>query len=197
MFALFNVVLLLAGCSANWVGAIQSMWPAIQAAVSAIFAFIGAVKSVPQSVKDAVTKVEADVTASLQNAGTVLASLTQNATASVTSQFETVMQAIVTNLNSILAGFSVTDPNTVSKVTELVNLAVAAIEAILALVPVLSSKLAEHASEEELKVADKVATTTIKNTHKVLQSSYHTIVSTPTGEVDVDEALAALPQQLP
>jgi hypothetical protein len=91
----------------------------------------------------------------------------------------------------------VTDPETQSTAAKLVNLAVAAIEAVLVLIPLLSSKLTEHASANDLVKADKAATSQIKNTHKVLQASYHAVVSTATGNIAVDESLAALPQQLP
>jgi hypothetical protein len=196
-FLLLNLLFLLNGCSANWVGAIQGLMPAISAAISALFSFISALegKTIPASVQETVQKIEAAITASLQNVQTILATIKQNASASVLAQIEGAFQAIVTNLNSILSGLNVTDPSTVGKVTNLVELAVAAVEAVLALLPLASKSGALN--DIELEHADKAATVSIKNTHKVLQHTYHNVVSTDTESAEVNEALAALPQQLP
>jgi hypothetical protein len=197
LFVLFNFVFLLSGCSASWVGAIQALMPAISAAVSALFAFIGALtgKTIPPSVTAFVQKVEADVSTELTNVSNILSTITANASQTVLQQIEAVFNSIVSNLNSILAGLNVTDTSTIGKITNLVGLAIAAIEAVLTLLP-LAMK-AESLSEAEQVHADKAATTSIKNTHKVLQSTYHIVVTTPTENVDVNTALAALPQTLP
>ena len=196
-FLLFNAVLFISGCSASWIGAIQALMPAIQAAIAAAFSFIAALegKTIPASVTAAIAKIEADVTLSLQNAQTLLASITATPGATVLQQIEAIFQAVITNLNSILAGLSVTDQSTIAKVTQLIGLGVAAVEAVLALIP-LAMKATTLSDVEQLH-ADKATTTSIKNTHKVLQSTYHTVVTTPTDSVDVNTALAALPQTLP
>jgi hypothetical protein len=197
VFVLCNVVFLISGCSVSWIGAIQALMPAISAAISAAFAFISALegKTIPASVTAAIAKIEADVTASLQNAQTILASITSNPSATVLQQVEAVFQAIVSNMNSILSGLSITDQSTIGKITSLVGLAVAAVEAVLGLIP-LAMKASALSVAEQVH-ADKAATVSIKNTHHVLQSTYHQVVSTPTESVDVNAALASLPQTLP
>lgn len=196
LFLLLNSVMYISGCG-NWVSAIQALMPAINAAISAIFSLIAALegKTVPSSVTAFVQKIEADVSTELQNVATILSTISANATQTVLAQVEAVFQSIVSNLNSILSGLNVTDSSTIAKITNLVGLAVAAVEAVLALIP-LAMK-AELLSDAEKLHADKAATSIIKNIHRVLQTNYHTTVSTPTGEAVVDVALAALPQTLP
>ena len=196
VFLLCNVVLLISGCG-NWVGAVQALMPAISAAVSAIFSFIAALegKTIPASVQAFVQKLEADITTELENVSTILSTIGSNASATVLQQVEAVFQSIVTNLGSILSGLNVSDSSTIAKITSLVGLAVAAVEAVLGLIP-LAMK-AEALSDAEKLHADKAATSSIKNTHKVLQNTYHEVVTSPTDSVDVNTALAALPQTLP
>jgi hypothetical protein len=196
LFVLFNAVLALSGCG-NWIGAIQALMPAISAAISAIFAFIGALegKTVPTSVTDFVKKLEADVSLELQNVSNILSTIATNAGQTVLQQIEEAFQAIVSNLNSILAGLNVTDSSTIAKITNFVALAVSAVEAVLALIP-LAMKASSLSDAEKLQ-ADKAATVSLKSVHKVLQQDYHTTVTTLTGQAEVDLALAGLPQQLP
>jgi len=196
VFLLCNAVLFISGCG-SWVGAIQALMPAISAAISAIFSFIAALegKTIPASVQAFVQKLEADITTELQNVATILSTISTNASATVLQQVEAVFQAIVANLGSILSGLNVSDSSTIAKITSLVGLAVAAVEAVLGLIP-LAMK-AEALSIAEKLHADKAATTSIKNTHKVLQQTYHEVVTSPTDSVEVNTALAALPQTLP
>ena len=197
LFAMFMVVLALSGCAASWIGAIQALMPAISAAISAIFALIGALegKTIPASVQAFVAKLEADVSTELSNVSNILATINANPTSTVLQQIEAVFNTIITNISSILGGLNVTDSSTIAKITNLVGLAVAAVEAVLALLP-LAAK-AESLSEAEQVHADKAVATSITNTHKVLQSTYHVVVTTPSENVDVNLALAALPQTLP
>jgi hypothetical protein len=198
VFFLFNVIFLFSGCSASWIGAVQALMPAISAAISAVFAFISALtgKTIPASVTAAIQKVQADISATLTNVQTLLAEVAQNASQTVLSQIESAFQSVVSNLSSILSGLSITDPATQSKLQSLISLAVAAVEAVLAIIP-LASKAVGEKDEAHLLAADKAVTSSIKNTHKVLKADYHTTVTTLTGEADVDVALAGLEQTLP
>jgi hypothetical protein len=196
VFLLCNAVLFISGCG-SWVTAIQALMPAINVAVTAIFSLIAALegKTVPASVTAFWQKLQADISTELTNVQAILSTISANASSTVLQQIEAVFQAITSNLNSILAGLNVTDNSTVTKITNLVEIAVAAVEAVLALIP-----LAMHASvlDDAQKLhADKAATSSINNTHKLLQSEYHSIVTTPTANGDVNLALAALPQTLP
>lgn len=207
VYGLILVATVLGGCG-SWVSAASSLWPAIEAAVTAAFAFITSVKTLPASVLATVQKIEADVQTALQNASALLTELASNTTATTIQKFQEVLQFILQNFNSILIAINVSDPATVSTATKLVGLAVAAIEAVLAIIPLLMPKLkaleaGEKVSDAELKAADQHATSSIKNIHKVLKSDYHTVVTCAdlpnhtTGNPVVDEALWALPQTLP
>jgi hypothetical protein len=196
LFLLLLAVQFIAGCG-TWVTAIQALMPAISAAISAIFAFIGALegKTIPASVTAFVQKLEADITTELGNVSTILSTIASNASQTVLAQVEAVFQTIVSNLNSILSGLNVSDSSTIAKITDLVGLAVAAVEAVLTLIP-----LAMHAdalSDAEKLHADKAATANLKQAHKDLQNGYHVTVTTMTANPDVNAALTALPTTLP
>jgi len=195
-FLLFSVVTFLSGCTASWVGAINALWPAIKIAIDALFAFLMSVTTLPPGSLATVQKIEADVKASLENATNLLDTLASSATATVTQEFKTALQFIMTNLQSILTGINVVDPGTVSTATKLIDAAIAAIEAILLFLPLLSSKMTKHASKEDLVAADKITSNGLSNAHKLLQHDYHAAVQ-PTGDAAVDTALAPLPQTLP
>jgi hypothetical protein len=196
VFALLNICFVLCGCG-TWVAAIQALMPAINVAVTAIFSLIAALqgKTVPASVTAFWQKLQADISTQLSNVASILSTISANANATVLQQIEAVFQAITSNLNSILTGLNVTDNSTVTKITNLVEIAVAAVEAVLGLIP-LAMK-ANTLSDAEKLHADKAATSSIKNTHKVLQTEYHSVVTTETTNADVNLALAALPQVLP
>jgi hypothetical protein len=83
------------------------------------------------------------------------------------------------------------------KIAELVALGIAAVQAILAIIPVAQTKLAEKPSDAHLAAFDKATANSLKNTHKAMQSAYKAILSDATENVDVNKALEALPQTLP
>lgn len=197
LFVLFNLVLLLSGCSASWIGAVNALLPALQAGVSAILAFVMSLqgKTVPASTTAAIQKIVNDVQTELQNVGTLISQVQAGGT-TVIAQIGTVLNGVLSNLGSILSGLSISDSSTIQKITELVGLAVAAVQAILAIVPLAQQKLAESPSEAHLEAFDKATTANIKNQHKALQEGYHVVVTTPTDNMDVNTALSSLPQTL-
>jgi len=199
VFILLNAVLFMGGCTASWIGAIQALMPAINAAISAVFAFIAALegKVIPENVMAAIQKIQDDISASLTNLSTLIADATANASATVVQEIEAVANSIVSNLNSILSGLSVTDPSTIGKITNLVGLAVAALEAILAILPLAMKAFSTTMSAKELESADKSLAHNFKATHKAIKDAYHVTVSTPTVNPEVNLALATLPSQLP
>lgn len=201
LFLLFNLVLMCTGCTAAWIGAIQALLPALSAAVSAILSFVMALegKTVPASVSNAIQKVVADIQTELKNVSTLVADV-QVGGAAVISKIQAGMQSVLSNLGSILSGLSISDDSTIRKVTELVGLAVAAVQSILAIIP-LALKVAEapkgQISNALLESYDHTTANNLKNTHKAMQTTYTAIVTTPTESMDVNTALEALPQQLP
>jgi hypothetical protein len=197
-FALFFVVLMLSGCSASWLGAVSSLLPALEAAVSAIVSFALALegKTVPAGVAAAIKKIGDDVAVEIQNVQALVAQFKAQASAGLLTQIQTLLQGVVTNLSSILSGLSISDASTIGKITNLVGLAVAAAQAIIALIPVAVAKMQSGASHAELQEEDEVASTALHLTTGNLKSAYHTIVTTPTENADVNAALASLPQSI-
>jgi hypothetical protein len=198
-FGLLQVAMFLAGCSAAWLGAVSGLLPALEAAVSAVISLVMALegKTVPASVSAAIQKIGADVQAEIANVQQLIAAFKANASTGLLSQIQAVFQGIVSNLGNILAAANVTDSSTIAKVTSLVGLAVAAAQAIIALIPLAIHKMSSGASSHELEAYDKVAAVSVNNTHKGLQEAYHVVVTEPTENADVNTALAALPQTLP
>lgn len=198
LFVLFNAVLVLGGCTTAWIGAVQALLPALSAAVSAILSFAMSLenKTVPSTVTATIQKIVNDVQTELANLKTILATASSGGT-TVLAQIGTILNSILTNLSSILSGLSISDSSTLQKITELVGLAVAAVQAILAIVPLAQAKLAEGPKEAHLEAFDKAVAVNIKATHKAIQQAYHATVTGETTSIAVNEALAALPQQLP
>jgi hypothetical protein len=211
VLGLLEVVVLLMGCSASWLGAVSALLPALEAAVNAAIAFVVALegKTVPASLTAAVEKIGSDIASQIANVQALLADFKNAAVAtqnSLLGQIEALFQGILTNLQSILAGFNITDTATVSKLTQLVGLAVAAAQAIIAFIPLVQTKLAQLAAQpgitreqqdEALRAEDKFATKQINSIHNGLKEGYVDIVTGVTTSTDVNTALAALPQQLP
>jgi hypothetical protein len=189
MFVLLNIPFLLGGC--GWVSAANALWPAITTAVTAIFSFLTNLSISNPTL----LKIQQDVEAALTEGKTILAELAQDTSTTVVAKFENVLNAIVQSLDQILTGVGVTDPTKLSTLEKLIALGVAALQAVLGILP-LASKVGSL-NDLELAHADKAASTSLKLTHQVLQHSYHALVSTSTGDIATDEALAALPQQLP
>lgn len=198
VFCICQIALFASGCTAAWIGAVDGLIPALSAAASAIFAFVASLegKTVPASVNTAIQKVGADVQTQLTNLQTLLSAAASNTTAGIPAQISAVLNTIIQDLQSILTGFSITDPATTSKLTQFVELAVVAAQAVLGLLPLLASKLASTASPAMLEHADKVAASTLNHAKQTLDETYQVIISEHTESVDVNAALDALPRSL-
>lgn len=199
--SLIWVVCVCAGCTASWIGAINALLPALGTAVEAIAEFIAGLegKTLSAEFVAGVNKIIADIQTELQNLSTVLASITGTVTETVTQQIETILNAVVTNLGSILSGANITDSATVTKLTQLIGIGVSAVEAILALIPVLLARLQATPApdEKELGALDQSATHNFHHIHDGLKSAYRVIIDNPTDSADVNATLKALPQSLP
>ena len=198
LFLLFNVGLIMGGCTAAWIGAINALLPALSAAVSAILSFVFSLegKTVPASVTASIQKIVTDIQTQLSNLQTLISQVQSGGT-TVLGQIEAGFNGVLADLSSILSGLNITDSSTLQKITELVGLAVAAVQAILAIIPIALKKVVESPSNEQLEALDKATATNLKGTHKAMQQAYHAVVTTPTVSLDVNTALEALPQSLP
>lgn len=197
-FAICYVAFLVVGCSAAWLSAVSALLPALQAAVTAAISFVIALegKTVSAAVSQAIQKIGVDIATEITNVQTIIADAKNAADPTVIGQVQAVFQSILSNLNGILSGLSITDSATVSKLTSLIGLAVAAVTAILGLIPVVQAKLAAGLSKEELHADDELAANHVKTFEQGLKDGYHVIVTTPTANADVNSALAGLPQSL-
>lgn len=196
-FATFNVALFLMGCTAAWLGAVDALLPAAQAAVTAIISFVLALngKTISAALTEQIQQIGSDINQEIANLQTLIATAKSSTTQTVIGEIQAVLQAIVANLGNILSAANVEDPSTVAKIIQLVGLAVAAFQAVLALVPVVTSALA-HGSKAQLESTDRMAATNINNAHKALDETYVAIITDHTPSVDVNAALDGLPRTL-
>jgi hypothetical protein len=197
LFAVFNVALLVCGCTAAWLGAIDGLLPFAQAAVTAIISFVLALegKTISAQVSAQIQQIGQDISAEIANVQTLIAAAKQSTNQTIIGQIQAVLQSIVGNLANILSAANVEDSSTVAKITQLVGLAVAAFQAVLALVPVVTAALA-HGTKAQLESTDKMATSAINGASKTIQETYKAIVAEHTPSSDVNTALDSLPRQL-
>jgi len=197
-FLVLQLVVLASGCSAAWLGAVSALMPALETAVSAAIAFVMALegKTVPASVSAAIQKIGQDISAQIANVQQLITVYQGAASTGTLSQIQAVFQAIVANLGNILTAFQVSDSTTMSKLTQLVGLCVAAAQAILALIPLVATKLASGASKSELEADDKLAASSVKNVESGLKQAYVQVISEETPSADVNAALLTLPRTL-
>lgn len=200
LYSIVLVATLMSGCTATWIGAISALLPALDAAVVAIVSFVKNLegKTISASVSAAIQKVVSDIQTQLQNLSSLI-SAAQSGGASVISQIGAVLNSILSNLGSILSGLNISDSSTLQKITELVGLAVSAVQAILAIVPLAAAKVDAGMSASESEAFDKATTSNVKHIHKGLQEGYHVWVTTDTVNADVNAVLAsnAIPRSLP
>jgi hypothetical protein len=198
VFLLLQVACFTVACSAAWLASLSSMLPILETLVTAAISFVAALSgsTVSPAITAAIKKIGDDVAAEIKNVQDLVAVYQANASTGTLSQIEAVMQSIVASLGNILAAFQVTDPTTVSKLTQLVALAIAAAQAIVALIPLVAAKLTSGEPVKQLESDDKLAAGTLNNFVKGMKSTYVQIVTEKTGNAPVDKALASLPQSL-
>jgi ABC-type multidrug transport system fused ATPase/permease subunit len=185
--ALCTMVILTTGCTATWISAIGAALPSLSALVTAIATFIAALsgKTVTTAVSNAIAKITADIQTQITNAQTLISAYKNSANQTLVGEISAVLNAIVANLSSILTGANITDAATVGKLAQLVGLGVAAIQAVIALIPLLTPAAAAL-TEGEVK--------TLELHHNAFKSTYNSIRTTPANPPsgDVDAALATL-----
>lgn len=198
VFGLLQVLFLVSGCTAAWIGALQGLIPTIEGIVSAAVAFIAALegKTVSATFNAKVQQWGTQVSDLLTQLSSLVASAAKTATTTIITQIQSVMAQLSTSLGSILQDSDVTDPSTVSKIEEFVQLAIAAVNAVLAVIPVALARIKAGATQEELQVVDGDAKNTINQAHDLAKKTYHVIVTQQTPQIDVNSALGKLPQNI-
>jgi hypothetical protein len=204
-FLLFESILLLAcvlcGCTAAWLSAVDALLPALAGAVGAIAAFVKSLdgKTLSADFTAKVQQIQQDIATEITNVQTLIADFKNAATGaqgSILTQIQAVFQGILSNLSSILSGAGITDASTTSKLTQLIGLAVAAAQAVIALLPLVASKLQSGEPVAQLEADDRMAAAAVKQTTESLKEAYVIIRTEPTPNPDVNAALEALPPSI-
>jgi len=197
LFSILAVVLLSTGCTAAWIGSISALLPSIQTIVTAIAAFVLALqgKTVSSELAASIEKIANDIKLEIANAQAIITAYKSSSDQTLLGKLTAVFDGIVTSLGSILEGAEIADPATVSKITQLVGLAVAAVQAILGFIPLVENAMenSQHMSKADLEHADKAAANLFAAHKQALERAYNHIVMTNTGRTEVDKALAGLP----
>ena len=183
-------VVCLTGCTSTWITAVGAALPTLSALVTAIATFIAALagKTVAQNDSDAIAKITADVQAQITNVQAIIAAYKATPNPTLLGEISAVLNAILANLASILTGFSIVDSSTVARLAQLVGLGVAAVLAILALVPLLVPGPGVGGIPELSEAQKK----TLGLHQSAFKATYNTIRTAPSGSVEVDAALATL-----
>jgi hypothetical protein len=201
VFALLTIAelcLLLCGCTSAWLTAVSGLLPSLGAIVNAIVAFVAALqgKTISPAFATAVQKWQQNISTEITAAENIIASLKQGTNTTLIGQFQAVMQSILSQFNSILTGADIADSSTVAKLTQFLGLGIAAINAVLAFIPMVVAKLNANAPKAELAHYDAVAASVTKMTLKGVKDTYVGIRSQHTDNVDVNAALDALPKSI-
>jgi hypothetical protein len=198
LLTILEACFLLTGCTAAWLGAISTLLPTIGAVVNAIVAFVAALegKTVSASTLAAVQKWETNVMTEINAAEALIAAAKQSAGPSIIAEIQAAMQSILSQFNSILSGVDVTDSSTIAKLTQFVALGVAAINAVLSLIPMALAKIKAGAPEDELRQYDRLGADAVKNATKTMRETYAAIRSEHTPSADVNAALDSLPKSI-
>jgi hypothetical protein len=176
-------LLLLCGCSATWVGALAAGLPTLLGMVTGIAAFIAALigKTIPADVSTEMQTITGDVDTELQNAESLISQYQSAPGTNLIAQIQAILTGVIAKLGSILSGFNITDPETLSKLTVMIGLAVEAAQALLALIPLLTAAALQPSGP---------ALAALRSYHSNLKKAWNNIVSAKTGNPDVDAALA-------
>ena len=196
----FSIIALLVignvACTAAWLAAVSAMLPSIEALATAVLAFVAGLqgKSISEATAAAIARIGADIKGEIVNGQVLIADFQTSQDTALLGKISAVFQGILASFQSILANASITDAATVSKLTQLVGFAIAAVTAVLGLIPLVSAEYSRtHVDLAEAQHADKQAASLIAHHHKALQEGYAVWHSEKTGIEAVDEAVAACP----
>lgn len=198
VFAVLDGCLFMTGCTSAWLATVSSLLPTILGIAEAIVSFVSGLegKTVPAGTTAAMQKWEQNLANLITNVQSIIAQIKQSATQTLIGELQTGMAAVQTSFSSLLASFNVTDSATVSKLTEFVNLGIAAVNAVLAFIPMVVSALDKKFSDAELKHYDQIAAKATQNAANTIKETYVAIVDEHTVNADVNTALDALPRTI-
>lgn len=202
LLSMLELLLFATGCTSTWITAVSGLLPAISAIVNAVVAFIAQLegKTVSADVYAAIEKWQANIASELSNVSTILADIQKAATSGLIAQLQGGMQVVLTEFNSILSGLDITDSDTVAKLTQFVSLGIAAVNAVLALIPAITAVMAKVEAgslpKSVLAKADAIGGSLVKVTLNTVKETYATILSSYTDNAEVNAALDTLPRSI-
>jgi hypothetical protein len=149
IYAILNLVILSAACTADWVtqatSIINLLIPAVQAALAILAAFGLGISP------DVLATVEKWATESTNTLVTVVKPLIEQfnsaeeaAKPGILNEIQAALSVVSTNLGNILPSIHVTNPDTQAKIIAVVTAIDAEIAALLNLIPVVQGKVTEH-----------------------------------------------------
>jgi hypothetical protein len=161
LWTLAWMTMLLAGCTASWVNEATNIISLLGPAITSILAILAAFGvGLSPSVASALEKWSTDAETGLQQVGTLINQYNAaEATAQpgILAEIQTLLGVINTNLTSILPTIHVTDPSTQAKILAIVEAFQSELSALIALVPALQGKVADHDEAKRLMAAVKSA----------------------------------------
>jgi hypothetical protein len=211
VFICLETTIFLTGCTET-VAALGPLLTSLGTLLNAIIAFAtGLGSTITPAAQQILTDIGAAVTTAIPQAQADIAAWTQATSSTVLSKVGALLSGIPATVNSLLAAMGISG-SAEQKLSEIIGLAVTAVEGILAFVPLVASELSpvpeQPAKTEEQKSAikkqlermvrlDKIAAKQVKTLHQSMRDSYKEWVTMPTGDDKVDSVLKSLPQELP
>jgi|SRR6185312_15246638 len=179
--ALLSLMTYMAACAGlpAWVSQAQQVLPV---AVSAVAAILSLVAGLEGKTLDAATVANIQTIANEVNTGIVdiealVKQYQDHASDGLLSSIQTAANVVVANLQKLMSDAQIKNAETQQKITAIANLVVAELQAWASTLPLLQAK------------AGAKVTLTVPATVSAFKDSFNAIISTPTGNPDVDMAL--------
>lgn len=189
-FGTITLMLVTTSCSAAWIGEAQQIVTTVTTIISSIGAILGLFgAAVSPTVIGDITQASTDVNAELGTVGTLLTEYQAKPSTGLLSSILNALTVAQTNLTTLLANVQITNAALQTKIGAILTLAINAVKELISLVPVPTATMAElHAHYN--RITDFFNSAPLKK----LKGDYNTILSTPSGDPDVDAACAKLPK---
>jgi hypothetical protein len=178
-------------CSMAWIGEAEQIAAALIPAVTNIVALVAALQGNKVSDADLLTiqNTSAEVEADLQLMESLMAAY-QNADArlqpGLLNQIQAAIDSVQSSLSGLLAGLHIKDAATQAKVSAVIGLALAEVESLAAIVPLVNPNASAG------MMAARKARTRAPLTANEFVSSYNATMTAKTGNAELDRAAAGL-----
>lgn len=186
--ALFTMCYVLTGCGLpTWLTDASSIIPVLISSITSIGSFVASLTGNTALAAElaVVTRILDDVEAGLADIETLIAEYKANPSETLLQKIDDVAKLVTNNIQKILTDSGL--PSIIaSKVQSLARLVLTQLESWLSLLPVLKPAVgvAAHA------LAGQSVTFTVPLDHATFKAQFNAIYDAPTGDVEIDEALA-------